>query len=328
MLKYLVTTTFSLLVSSAFFSQCILETTVNSTQGYSVNVAMTLNTIIAPQGNCVNGYNFNVQFSYNISFSGNNPPASLYTLQGNITCGSHNNNFFNLPNAGGQGNGVSTGNSWRAISDCQTATVQSLNCNQIDLIIQGPGIPYQVIPLNCISILPIELAYFQVEETEQGVELNWLSLTELNNDYFEILKSNDGKTWNVINQIKGSGTTNSPTHYEWIDDSRVSSSTSYYRLKQVDFDGASTLYDIKMVSHKEFDWFLAPNPAKTSTVIHMAGNIELEEFIIVNMQGREINFQNLVQSANDSKVTLDISVLPRGLYLVIANGLTQKLIID
>lgn len=264
MLKFFTSITLTLLISLSSFSQCTLETSVLSTDNYTVNVAITLDAIIAPQGNCPNGYNFNVRFNYDISFSGVSVPASLYTLQGNITCGLHNDNFFDLPNSGGQGIGVSGGNSWQPTSDCQTATIENLDCNRVDLTIHGPGIPHQVIQLDCAIALPIELAYFKVNERELGVELNWLTLTELNNDYFEILKSNDGKNWSTIGQVKGSGTTSSPVNYTWIDDSRISSSVSYYRLKQVDYDGASTLYNIEMVSHKDFDWFLAPKSREKS----------------------------------------------------------------
>ena len=46
------------------------------------------------------------------------------------------------------------------------------------------------------------------------------------------------------------------------------------------------------------------------------------------MQGRKINVQNLVQSFNENHITLNLSSLDTGMYLVIANGMTQKLIIE
>ena len=48
----------------------------------------------------------------------------------------------------GSGTGTTTGNPWRSVSDCATATVQSLDCNSIDLQIQGSGISNQTITME------------------------------------------------------------------------------------------------------------------------------------------------------------------------------------
>ena len=136
--------------TTSSFSQTIdYSTTVNASSGqtYSVDVAIELTGIVPSQSACNNGYNYNVAFNYDIQFNGN-APSSLWTLQGTIDCGANQGIFFNLPTSAGSGTGTTTGNPWRNVSDCATATVQSLDCNSIDLQIQGPGISNQTITIE------------------------------------------------------------------------------------------------------------------------------------------------------------------------------------
>ena len=125
------------------------STTVNAAlgQNYSVDVSIELTGIVPAQSSCNNGYNYDVAFNYDIQLNGN-APANLWTLQGTIDCGTNQGIFFNLPTSPGSGTGVTTGNPWRNISDCASATVQSLECNSINLQIQGQGITNQTITIE------------------------------------------------------------------------------------------------------------------------------------------------------------------------------------
>ena len=86
------------------------------------------------------------------------------------------------------------------------------------------------------STLPVELLSFTATEEEGKVILNWATATELNNDFFEIQRSETGEDWGVIGNVDGNGTINETINYNFTDD-RPFYGTSYYRLRQVDFDG-------------------------------------------------------------------------------------------
>jgi len=118
----------------------------NSAQNYSVNIEITLTGIIPVQSNCTNGYNYNVGYDYDIQIVGGSN-VSLYNLAGYLSCGSNQGIYFNLPNNGGSGNGTTQGNTWNNNPDCLTATVQSLLCDSITIVIEGNGIPNQSINL-------------------------------------------------------------------------------------------------------------------------------------------------------------------------------------
>jgi len=94
--------------------------------------------------------------------------------------------------------------------------------------------------------VPVELIRFEATELNGKVLLSWATETELNNRGFEVEKSVDGENWQVIGWVDGAGTTLIPQEYELLDEAPVAGNT-YYRLRQVDFDGAFEYSPIEIV---------------------------------------------------------------------------------
>lgn len=89
------------------------------------------------------------------------------------------------------------------------------------------------------SGLPVELTDFTGNcSANNGVELNWRTETERNNDYFLLERSDAAMDFQVIDTIQGHGSTNDPMLYTYADKT-APFGTNYYRLRQVDFDGRS-----------------------------------------------------------------------------------------
>lgn len=96
--------------------------------------------------------------------------------------------------------------------------------------------------------LPIELISFTAKAVEnKKVILNWITQTEINNDYFILLRSKDGLHFENIAQIEGHGTTTSVSHYEFTDENPLPG-VSYYKLRQVDFNSDSFETEMQSVS--------------------------------------------------------------------------------
>lgn len=94
--------------------------------------------------------------------------------------------------------------------------------------------------LNCTPTpLPISLYSFSGENVENENVLNWLTLSEVNNDKFIIEHSFDLKSWNILGEVKGSGYGNM-YEFEHLNYRYV---LNYYRLSQVDFDGSKTVFE-------------------------------------------------------------------------------------
>ncbi len=301
---------------SALNSQC--EIVIPSSNGYQVNLVMDPIEIQAPMA-CPNGYTFKVRIQHNIDFTGSNPPPSLWTLQGYIHCGSIEDIFFSLPNGGGSGV-ILTSNAWNPASNCANATPELLDCGAIDLIIQGPGIPYQT--LTCNVVLPIQLVHFDAEERNGNVVLNWMTASEKDNNYFTVERSKNGQYWTDIITVKGSGNTTEMMSYSAIDSHPISGK-NYYRLRQTDYDGRSTYSRIAVVDLMNLSGAgisLYPNP--TSGKITMAGGGR--PLGIYDILGR--NVVQLVRIYEDSRdqFILDFTALSDGLYYLKTNKTVEK----
>ncbi|MFW6243399.1 MAG: hypothetical protein ACOC2W_04500, partial [bacterium] len=92
------------------------------------------------------------------------------------------------------------------------------------------------------SPLPIELISFKSIENENSIKLEWVTATEINNDYFVIEKSEDLKNWEVVSYVQGAGNSNTLLTYS-IEDFNPIQGVSYYRLTQHDFDGKFEVFN-------------------------------------------------------------------------------------
>ncbi len=107
--------------------------------------------------------------------------------------------------------------------------------------------------------LPVRLTYFGAElfsdNNSKRVLCSWITAEEVNNDYFIIERSEDGVNFSDIGKIKGSGNSKTVHRYSYNDNLnntlQNSSYQLFYRLKQVDFDGAFTFSEIITVNSNE-----------------------------------------------------------------------------
>lgn len=159
--------------------------------------------------------------------------------------------------------------------------------------------------------LPVELTYFGAENLERSVVLNWTTNSEIENDRFEIQASRDGFVFQSIGEVQGQGNTSAVTTYSFADD-RVGDGVTYYRLKQIDFDGTTAYSDVKVIDRgvSGEEAVIYPNPA---TDYFNIGNLpEGESTVeIYNMNGQLVKTEIL-----NGFATINTSQLVRGWYTV------------
>ena len=112
------------------------------------------------------------------------------------------------------------------------------------------------------TFLPIELLTFNATPQNNTVLCNWVVATQTNNDYFTIEKTKDGINFEFVAQVKGAGTTSKTMYYSTTDEDPFAG-TSYYRLKQTDYDGHYTYSDLVPVNFNNgsaFTFEVFPNP--------------------------------------------------------------------
>ncbi len=124
------------------------------------------------------------------------------------------------------------------------------------------------IRINTTPILPIDLTEFSVQKMEKDkVKINWQTASEINNEYFSIQRSNDGNSWEEINRINGAGNSNATINYSSVDE-KPYFGNSYYRLKQVDFNGDYKFSNIESVNldSPNSRYAIYPNPTSYNQI--------------------------------------------------------------
>jgi|GEM_PF-4140266 len=163
------------------------------------------------------------------------------------------------------------------------------------------------------AALPVELTTFNATANrDKNVLLLWETASELNNEYFQVEYSTDGRNFTSLGTVNGRGTTSSVSSYRFVHDQPVSK-LNYYRLKQVDFDGKFE-YSNVAVAKLEIDKSLTivPTIVKDALQVHYQG--EESEVVIFNLNGQIVyqavkNFENGFQE-------IGVNDLPKGIYFL------------
>ena len=133
---------------------------------------------------------------------------------------------------------------------------------------------------NTVSIqaaapLPVELTAFSAEQQGQSALLRWATASERNSAYFEVQSSPDGQVFTRLTRVASQGNTTQARAYSWADLGwwRHATGVVYYRLKQVDTDGASTYSPVRTLASKiavasQFEVY--PNTSQTALGVQIA----------------------------------------------------------
>jgi len=158
------------------------------------------------------------------------------------------------------------------------------------------------------SPLPVKFISFDAQTNDEGATvLNWSTSSEINNKGFEIESSNNGKEFKTIGFVSGAGNSNSVNRYQF----QVSESFgSYYRLKQIDFDGQSNYSEIVSVKGADDEIKFSPNPFSDNIQISTKQEINLIE--VIDMTGKVIISKN--PEAN--QFSLNTTELLSGIYFI------------
>ncbi len=99
------------------------------------------------------------------------------------------------------------------------------------------------------SPFPVELLDFGGIQKNSAIQLNWSTASEVNNDHFVIEKIS-GENVLPLGKITGAGMSNELKYYTF-DDNNPRKGVNYYRLKQVDYNGNSEIFETIAVEYDE-----------------------------------------------------------------------------
>jgi hypothetical protein len=173
------------------------------------------------------------------------------------------------------------------------------------------------------NTVPVELVSFNASVINNGVQLNWITATEVNNRGFEIercLTPSKGEgEWMKIGFVNGNGTSTQVQSYSFTDNNPVNGKL-YYRLRQIDYDGTFEYSNIAEVDYGLITEFVLdqnyPNPFNPSTKISWQSPVNSRQTIkVYDLLGNEVAILvDEYRAAGSYEVEFDSGNLPSGMY--------------
>ncbi len=166
-----------------------------------------------------------------------------------------------------------------------------------------------------VNPLPVTLVSFSARAQENGsVKLSWATTQETNNAYFEIERSSDFRQTELLARVApGSGTGNLTRSYGFTDEAPYKG-ISYYRLTQVDIDGARTLYNWVSVAIDN-TYAVFPNPVVKSSFRLQLDDPAKAVIRLYNAEGKPVHLQTRHSGEGFTDLKLPTHI-PAGIYLL------------
>lgn len=141
------------------------------------------------------------------------------------------------------------------------------------------------------AVLPVTWLAFEATASTIGVELYWSTAEEANSDYFDVERSSDdGLTWTSIGRVASVGTSQEISEYTYLDRTAPTTTSIYYRLRQVDLDGTSNYSPIATVEtlEKRLSANIAvyPNPTTDFFSVELDEQTKLNQVALHDAFGR------------------------------------------
>ena len=166
--------------------------------------------------------------------------------------------------------------------------------------------------------LPVELINFHGKARKNQIDLTWSTASETNNAHFEIQKSKNGNDWRTLTFVKGQGTSYEVNDYQYQDVNPFSG-INYYRLKQIDYDGAfeySQIISVDFItSIKSIQIYPNPSNGLVNLNIENPLNQPIRVWVTDNL-GREIWEQEVGKEESNWQTKIEIE--RAGVYFLIS----------
>lgn len=205
------------------------------------------------------------------------------------------------------------GNEW--VSEGNSSTTGDVNSGTL----QSGGRISQFSPFALASStpnnpLPVELVYFNANCDGNIIQVGFGTLTETNNLQFEIYTSQNGQDYILQDVINGSGNSSLPLNYSTQIQTKNLEKGIYLQLKQIDFDGKSTVFNQVFVEpciDNNNQNFVFPNPTTNGRFYLRVYNTENIFYEMFGLDGKLLIPKHIYQPEG-----INVSEFKSGVYLL------------
>ncbi len=198
----------------------------------------------------------------------------------------------------------------QATTEAPGAAMTDLDFANIPFIVNSGNVPLSN------SVVPVLFSQFNANCNESGTLLSWSTAQESNSDYFEIEKSENGSTWNALTRVTAAGYSSNTKNYQYTD---VNGGTAFYRIKQVDRDGAAYYTSIKPTNcdNKGNTYIIYPVPAKDVLYVSIKSDKALKTRLqVYDASGKMVRNMEVVVNKGNNNFNLNLKGLASGDYII------------
>jgi hypothetical protein len=164
------------------------------------------------------------------------------------------------------------------------------------------------------DVLPVTLLSFQATRQHNTVQVKWITTREMNSATYIVERSANGQQFAAVGSVPAAGQSDRTITYQFTD-AKPLAGNNFYRLKQVDQDGKTTLSKIAWVAFDANSHFtFGPNPAHDHMTISLHNLTEPATLQLVDMGGRVLRQQ--AAGPGSQNILFSVNDVGKGLYLL------------
>ncbi|MEO0310876.1 MAG: hypothetical protein RIQ89_533 [Bacteroidota bacterium] len=204
--------------------------------------------------------------------------------------------------------------SWQAPLGVQSTLANGTQANAIPFLFNWWTLSSQANPL------PVDLLYVKASCQNKKGLIEWATASEINNEKFIIEKSIDANKWEEIGVVSGAGNSNQTIVYHFMDND-VAFTNSYYRLKQVDFDGMIEISNpvaLRACTALDGLQIISYQTDQSSSIRHQITNAGTGDYTlqIMDAKGKMVVNQSVSLGLGDQQIETGGTSLSAGIYIV------------
>jgi len=182
-------------------------------------------------------------------------------------------------------------------------------------------------------VLPVEFTRLEADLTAEGVEIEWQTAREINNESFTIQRSLDGVTFTNLDVVKGAGNSNDYNDYKYFDKEfllnpeylTVQPEEMYYRLEQTDYDGLKSFSEIMVIRTEDVkslkNAIVSVVPESNGLSVQFSEGLKYKHFLqVFDLQGNLIIEQSVPSNTNGIDIESNLLNRYNGILILHVSG--------
>nr|WP_294898243.1 T9SS type A sorting domain-containing protein [uncultured Pedobacter sp.] len=184
---------------------------------------------------------------------------------------------------------------------------------------EKPSFAIDNLSAKAVEPLPVKLSSFTGKSTLNGAQLSWTTASEKDNNHFDVLRSEDGKSFSKIGEVAvaGNGNSDATLNYSYLD-KNAAKGANYYKLNQVDNNGKSEEFGpvVVTVNGEPADLSVYANRASGQIKVNVYANQNGEAMLnIYDANGRTLASKNVALQAGNNEISLNSLSAGAGLHI-------------